>query len=173
MPLLAQDNNLQLTFESTSAISELIVEELHQQELPKRILDLELGLGFPSFLNLGVEVFPLGRLSLAGYFETAVLIADVSFGVRYRFPMDEIIFEDVYRSWWLGPLFGLRKRLWEFEGPREFPWQGDIGGSLEYVRLPNKGMGFTLGIDLGARVRLDGKIQSAPIFLRITAGMAF
>jgi len=143
------------------------------QELPKRILDLELGLGFPSGLNFCVEVFPLGRLSLAGCFETALLIADVSFGLRYRFPMDEIFFENVYRSWWLGPLFGLRKRLWEFEGPAEFPWQADIGGSLEYVALPNKGSGFTLGIDLGARVRLDGMQQSAPVFLRITAGWAF
>lgn len=152
---------------------ELILQEPHQQKIPNRILDLELGLGFPSGLNFCVEAFPLGRLSLAGCFETALLIADISFGVRYRFPMDETFFENVYRSWWLGPLFGLRKRLWEFEGPAEFPWQADIGGSLEYVKLPSKGTGFTLGIDLGARVRLEGIQQSAPIFLRITAGIVF
>jgi hypothetical protein len=144
-----------------------------QQEVPKRILDLELGLGFPSGLNFCAELFPLGWFSLAGCFETAVLIADVSFGVRYRVPIDEISFEGVYRGWRLGPLVGLRKRLWEFEGPAKSPWQADIGGSLEYVRLPIKGVGFTLGIDLGARVRLDLRQQSAPVFLRITAGWAF
>ncbi|MBX2992370.1 MAG: hypothetical protein KF749_14560 [Bacteroidetes bacterium] len=153
--------------------TETAVAAINQGAVRQRIFDLEIGLGFPSGLNICLEVFPFSRLSLAGCIETALLITDVSFGVRYRVPLDEISLEDAYRIWRIGPLVGLRKRTGEFEGPSNFPWQLDIGASYEYASLPNEGAGFTLGTDLGARVALAGGGRPGlPLFFRITVGFA-
>ena len=144
----------------------------------RRVLDIQLGASPSMGANFCAELFLLPELSVEGCFETFLLVSAHSESLKYRFPVWSRN-EGTPRRIGVGPLVGVRRRLAEFEGSGNLPWELEFGGSFEYSVFFSRNFGISTQVDFGAAYLTSwggeraGLVGNFDLVARTSFGFAF